>query len=664
MQKRIKKASLDGLLSAEPRESVNNQREKQDVSSADVPAPKKKRLPQIFKDKTEGPAPDLLPSGGIDIADLLAPSSADLTHKDYVVVDGIYHAYLYVAGYGYATTVGNGWLSSLVEAGEGVNVSYRIDRQPKDKILSKISQTTMINRSRMRDVEDVRQDYEELDSAINAGLYMKDAINRNNEDLYYIHTLIEITAGDAETLERRVERIRNLCVAQDMLCKRADYLHEQGFTSFLPVLATNPDLERKMRRNALTSGAAAAFPFSSYEVFDEGGIPLGLMQHNRSLCMPNFYDTSKYSNGNIFITGFSGTGKTYLLSIITLLLRLQDVKVILIAPLKGYEYRVICEEAGGSYIKLSPSSEDCINLLAIRRLTLHNEDGVTEARTDSLLADKIQKVHTFMKLRKRDMTEYEEHLIDAALVELYGRFGITYDNESVIRPDGTIKSMPTLADFHDLLAEKDETRLLASTISRYATGSARTMGGATNVDLSSKFTVIDISELPEDLLPEWMYVATDYSFDVCSESRLEKKALILDELWYLLGGNSNALAANFVLRIFKIIRGMSGIAVAATQDVSDLFSLADGAYGKGILNNTRIKFIFPLEESEMRVAQEKLDLTDEEVMQLSRNRRGECLFSVGKSRVSLTVHTTQLIHSLITTDRSELLRRAQLHSDA
>ena len=70
--------------------------------------------------------------------------------------------------------------------------------RPKDKTLSKISQTTMINRSRMRDVGDTRSDYEELDSAINSGLYLKDVMNRQGEDFYYMHTIIEVTAEDPE----------------------------------------------------------------------------------------------------------------------------------------------------------------------------------------------------------------------------------------------------------------------------------------------------------------------------------------------------------------------------------------------------------------------------------------------------------------------------------
>ena len=164
--------------------------------------------------------PDLseIEAGSTTILDILSPTAVDTKSRDYIVVDGIFHAYLYIAGYGYSTTVGNGWLSPLVEAGEGVSLNFIIKRQPKDKTLSKISQTTMINRSRMRDVGDTRQDYEELDSAIASGLYLKDVMNRQGEDFYYMHTIIEVTAEDAETLEQRVTAVEQLCVSVDMIC--------------------------------------------------------------------------------------------------------------------------------------------------------------------------------------------------------------------------------------------------------------------------------------------------------------------------------------------------------------------------------------------------------------------------------------------------------------
>ncbi len=131
------------------------------------------------------------------MVDLLAPSSVDNGSRDYIVADGIYHTYLYVAGYGYRTKTEGAWLSPLVEAGDNIGISFSFKRMPRDKILSRISQKTMLNHSRMREVGDTRQDYEELDSAISAGFYLKEGMNRDGQDFYYMTTLIEVTADNA-----------------------------------------------------------------------------------------------------------------------------------------------------------------------------------------------------------------------------------------------------------------------------------------------------------------------------------------------------------------------------------------------------------------------------------------------------------------------------------
>ena len=372
--------------------------------------------------------PDLseLEAGSTTILDILSPTTVDTKSRDYIIVDDVYHAYLYITGYGYTTTVGTCWLAPLVEAGEGINLSFLVKRQPKEKILSKIAQTTMVNRSRMRDVGDTRQDYEELDSAISSGLYLKDVMNRQGENFYYMHTLIEVTAPDSETLEQRVTEVEKLCVSVDMIARRCDYKNEQAFLSALPILALDPDIERKARRNALTSGVAAAFPFVSYELSDHDGIFLGLNLYNRSPVFLNPYDDYKYTSGNWWIGGSTGAGKTVTLQCLGGRLREQGKRVIIIVPKKGHEFRPLCERLGGLYLRMSPSSKDCPNLMAIRRKSLDSYAKLKNiaARDDSVLADKIAQLIIWFSLKKKDLNEEDKSRLDSSLVEVYKRYGI------------------------------------------------------------------------------------------------------------------------------------------------------------------------------------------------------------------------------------------------
>lgn len=601
--------------------------------------------------------PDLseLEAGSTTILDILSPTAIDTKSRDYIVVDGVFHAYLYITGYGYSTTVGSCWLAPLVEAGEGVNVSFSFTRQNREKILSKIAQTTMLNRSRMRDVGDTRQDYEELDSAITSGLYLKDVMNRQGEDFYYMHTLIEVVADDPDTLEQRVTAVEKLCVSVDMIARRCDYANEQGFLSTLPLVTLDADIERKSRRNALTTGVAAAFPFVSYEHSDRNGIFLGLNLYNKSPVFLDPYDDYKYTNGNWWIGGNSGTGKSVTLQCLAGRLREQGKRVVCVIPKKGHEFRPNCEQLGGLYLRLSPSSRDCPNIMAIRRKTLDAYAGIQElaARDDSVLADKISRLIIWYSLQKKELTEEDKNYLDASLVECYDRYGITFDNASVVDENGAFKEMPIIPDWYNVLLEKAETKHLAVVLTRYVTGSAAAMGRRNHISIDNKYIVLDTSGMPDDLILPGIYWAIDVANDIIMNAGGELSALIADELWSLVGAGSNPLAAAYVQEMVKTIRGLGGIAITSTQGMQDLFSLEGGKYGKGILDSSRIKFVMQMEEQEARLIQQILNLSEEEVRQITRFRRGEGLLCIGYNHVPVAFHVTKKEYDAITTSPTD-----------
>ena len=601
--------------------------------------------------------PDLseLEAGSTTILDILSPTAIDTKSRDYIVVDGVFHAYLYITGYGYSTTVGSCWLAPLVEAGEGVNVSFSFTRQNREKILSKIAQTTMLNRSRMRDVGDTRQDYEELDSAITSGLYLKDVMNRQGEDFYYMHTLIEVVADDPDTLEQRVTAVEKLCVSVDMIARRCDYANEQGFLSTLPLVTLDADIERKSRRNALTTGVAAAFPFVSYEHSDRNGIFLGLNLYNKSPVFLDPYDDYKYTNGNWWIGGNSGAGKSVTLQCLAGRLREQGKRVVCVIPKKGHEFRPNCEQLGGLYLRLSPSSRDCPNIMAIRRKTLDAYAGIQElaARDDSVLADKISRLIIWYSLQKKDLTEEDKNYLDASLVECYDRYGITFDNTSVVDENGAFKEMPIIPDWYNVLLEKPETKHLAVVLTRYVTGSAAAMGRRNHVSIDNKYIVLDTSGMPDDLILPGIYWAIDVANDIIMNAGGELSALIADELWSLVGAGSNPLAAAYVQEMVKTIRGLGGIAITSTQGMQDLFSLEGGKYGKGILDSSRIKFVMQMEEQEARLIQQILNLSEKEVRQITRFRRGEGLLCIGYNHVPVAFHVTKKEYDAITTSPTD-----------
>ena len=464
-----------------------------------------------------------------------------------------------------------------------------------------------------------------------------------------------MVADDPDTLEQRVTAVEKLCVSVDMIARRCDYANEQGFLSTLPLVTLDADIERKSRRNALTTGVAAAFPFVSYEHSDRNGIFLGLNLYNKSPVFLDPYDDYKYTNGNWWIGGNSGAGKSVTLQCLAGRLREQGKRVVCVIPKKGHEFRPNCEQLGGLYLRLSPSSRDCPNIMAIRRRTLDAYAGIQElaARDDSVLADKISRLIIWYSLQKKDLTEEDKNYLDASLVECYDRYGITFDNASVVDENGVFKEMPIIPDWYNVLLEKAETKHLAVVLTRYVTGSAAAMGRRNHISIDNKYIVLDTSGMPDDLILPGIYWSIDVANDIIMNAGGELSALIADELWSLVGAGSNPLAAAYVQEMVKTIRGLGGIAITSTQGMQDLFSLEGGKYGKGILDSSRIKFVMQMEEQEARLIQQILNLSEEEVRQITRFRRGEGLLCIGYNHVPVAFHVTKKEYDAITTSPTD-----------
>lgn len=367
--------------------------------------------------------------------------------------------------------------------------------------------------------------------------------------------------------------------------------------------------------------------------------------------------------------GTSGAGKTFTMQLLALRMRMRGIQCYIVAPIKGHEFKRACDKVGGTFIKIAPGSPHCINVMSIRH-TISPEmeliDDVDYNDMDSMLAKKIQQLMIFFTLLIPDMTNEEEQMLDEALIKTYNEFGITHDNSSLYE-DMTVnppimKKMPILGDLHKHLQENPMTSRIATIVSRFVTGSAQSFNRQTNVDLSNKYIVLDLSELKGKLLPVGMMIALDYVWDNIKADRTKKKAIMIDEIWQLIGASSNRQAAEFCLTIFKTIRGFGGAAIAATQDLSDFFSLDDGKYGRAIINNSKNKIILNLEPDEAEYVRETLKLTKTEIRSITQFERGEALIYSNNSKIPVVVKASKTEQEMITTDRAELealLKRKQ-----
>ena len=589
----------------------------------------------------------------LPVTELFAPNAIDFRHRNYVVFDGVYHTYLYIPSNKYRIRVPAGWLSLLINAGEGIDVDVFFFKQDKAKCVERIGRRIRLNRSKLKETYDTNTDYDDLSESIRAGFYLKNGLS-GSEEFYYMATLITVTGHSEKEVEWRAREMAKLLSSQDIGTARCIFSEEAAFLSSLPILNLDQNLYRKSRRNVLTSGVAACYPFVSYEMSDRDGILMGVNKANNSLVIVDIFNSEIYKNANITILGTSGAGKTFCLQLMALRMRRKNIQVFIVAPEKGHELARACQNIGGAYLKIAPGSDYGINIMEIRpsdqsaRVIL---DG--EASQRSELAMKIQSLHIFFTILIPDITHEERQLLDEAFILTYKEKGITHDNASLWDENnpGKYKEMPVLGDLYRILMEKEDTKRMANILNRLVNGSSSNFNRRTNIDLDNKYIVLDISEMQSDLGLA-TFTALDFVWSKVKEDRTKEKAFFIDECWALLADNE--LTANYILEIFKTIRGYGGAAVCASQDLEDFFSLKNGKYGKGVLNNSKTKIILNLEHKEAEIVKNEMDLSEAEALAITRFERGNALISTNSNNLLVEFKASQLEKDLITTDRKDL----------
>lgn len=610
---------------------------------------------RVMKEKNLVFGVDEVPN--IPIVEFIQPDEIDLMHSNYVIMDGMYYSFLYIKGDGYPQTVRANWMSNFINAGEGIDVDVFLNKVNREKAIDKVAQKIRLNRSKFKNMQDTSTDYEEISGSIQAGYYIKNGM-ANNEDLYYLTMFITVSGSSLEELNWRKQQVIVMLKSQDIYVSECRYQQEDALRSVMPFLRVEPFLDKKAKRNVLTAGAASTYMFTSYEMSDEAGVMLGVNRFNNSLCILDLFNSKKYKNANLNLIGTSGAGKTFTLQLLAMRMRMRGIQSFIIAPIKGHEFIRACNWIGGTFISIAPGSPHCINIMEIRHTESTELVDTGYPEMESRLSKKLQQLMIFFGLLVPDLTNEEEQIIDDAIVKTYQRFGITYDNNSIFEdndPDsGELKTMPVLGDLYDQLSGVKGAKRVSVILSRFVTGSAQSFNRQTNVDLTNKYVVLDLSELKGNLLPIGMMIALDYVWDTVKADRTQKKAVFIDEIWQLVGASSTRTAAGFCLTIFKTIRGFGGAAIAATQDLSDFFGLDDGKYGRAIINNSQNKIILNLEPDEAKYVEEVLKLTKNETRLISHFNRGEALICSNNNKVPVNIIASKKEEAMITTDREEL----------
>ena len=556
-----------------------------------------------------------------------------MQNPKYFEIDNLYYSSLIVVNYYREQT--DLLLKNLIETNINMNISIFYEKQDSYKTIKDLTYHIGNVGVELKEANENRQDIDIASYTYNDAKYIRKEIQVNNEELYFLYIYINLYSKDINELEYNLNKIEGISQSKGMQTRRANFRQEECFLAGLPIMENREIIKEAGKRNILTTGLLSTYPFISSTIFDKNGIFIGTNIYNNSLVFIDRYNTDKYKNANICIFGTSGAGKSFYTKLLILRYKLLGIKQYIIDP--DREYNKICEKLKGVEIKLGPTSNTYINVLEIRKESI--EEGES-----GYLAIKISKLIGFFNLIFGEMNEEEKALLEEKLIEVYNLKNINFNDKSLYNENGEFKNekqMPILEDLFNILGQDERTKKFKIKLIPFVEGSMKFFNNYTNIKLDNELIVADIYDLGEENLKYAMYVLIDIYWDAVKKDRKEKKAIYFDEIWRLIGVTSNKYVASFIYKIFKTIRKYGGSGVAITQDISDIFSLDNGTYGKSILNNSSIKTFFALEEENIKILGEYANLSEKEKIEIKSLKRGECLMFVGEDHILTKIQASE-----------------------
>lgn len=573
--------------------------------------------------------------------DKISPAYINLSNPKYIEIDDLYYSGTIIVNYNreYTDII----LRRIIEENINMNISIFYEKQDANKIIKDLTYNIANIGVEIKETNN-REDIDIAAFTYNDAKYIRKEIQINNEDFYYLYIYLIIYSKEKKELEHLINKVEGILQSSGLEPKRANFRQEQLFLSCLPIQKNHKDVKRAARRNVLTSGLVATYPFISSSLFDENGIFIGTNLYNNSLIFIDRYDTSKYKNANMCVFGTSGSGKSFFIKIQILRNILFGIEQYIIDP--DREYSKLSKNLKGTIIKLGPETKTYVNIFDIREESMEENRGY--------LATKISKIMGFFYLVFGEINEEERSILEEKIIECYKRKNITFDDNSLYKDNTGIKrtfkktsDMPILEDLYNVLGKDEKTKNMQIKLMPFVKGAFKYFNNYTNVELNSKLIIADIYELGEENLKYGMYLFTELFWDKIKQNRHNKKIIYMDEIWRLIGITSNKEVANFIYKIFKTIRKFGGSSVAITQDISDLFSLENGIYGKSILNNSSNKIFFSLEEENIKILDENVKLSEKEKLEIRSLKRGECLMFAGDEHVLTKIDCAQFEKEVI-----------------
>jgi type IV secretory pathway virB4 protein-like protein len=561
------------------------------------------------------------------LRDFIAPSSVEI-QASYFRLGAKYGRTIYV--YGYPREIYTGWLSSVINIDEVLDISmfiYPVDTQVVlNNLRKKVTQleaSMNINaeKGRVRDpaMEAALQDAEELRNQLQIG----------SEKFFRYGLYVTIYADSLDELNFIQHKIETIFGQQLIFSKVASNQQEQGLNSTVPQLMD----QLQIRRNMNTGAISTSFPFTSADLTDGKGVLYGINMHNNGLVI---FDRFSLENANMVVFAKSGAGKSFTVKLEALRSMMTGADIVIIDP--ENEYQKLCDAVGGSHIRLSLNSDTRINPFDLPRVI------DTEEADDALRANLVT-LHGLLRqmlggsvVGSIGLTAAEEADIDQALIDTYARVGITSD------PLTHNSTPPTIHDLYDTLLHMGGTGpQLAQRLRKFTSGTfAGIFSQQSNIDINNAMVVFNIRDLEDELRPTAMYIVLNHIWNITRTDQ-RKRMLIVDEAWQLMKYEDSA---SFLFSLAKRARKYQLGLTTITQDVEDFVG---SKMGRAIVANSSMQLLLKQSSSAVDVLSSVFKLTEEEQKRLANFPVGQGLFFAGQNHVHIQIQASDTEYDLINT---------------
>ncbi len=561
-------------------------------------------------------------AGITTLRDLISPSSLEFK-SDHFRLGTKYGRTLYV--YGYPRSLYTGWLSSIINMDEVLDLSmyiYPVDTSTVMKNLTK--KVTQLEASMNINSERGKVRDPQLEAAISDAEELRDQLQVGAERFFRYGLYITLYADSLDELQFVQRKIENIFGQQLVFTKVASSQQEQGMNSTMPQCTD----QLQIRRNMNTGAISTSFPFTSADLTQEKGILYGVNMHNNGLVI---FDRYSLENANMVVFAKSGSGKSFAVKLEALRSMMMGTEILIIDP--ENEYQKLCDAVGGSYIRLSLNSDVRINPFDLPKV-IDSEDA-----NDALRANLIT-LHGLLRIMLGGgLTPNEDSDLDQALIDTYARAGITSD------PLTHTSTPPTIINLYDTLLHMGGSGPnLAARLRKYTSGTfAGIFSQQSNIDINNDMVVFNIRDLEDELRPVAMYIVLNHIWNI-TRANQRKRMLIVDEAWQLMQYEDSA---NFLFSLAKRARKYYLGLTTITQDVEDFMSTK---MGRAIVANSSMQLLLKQSASAIDVLSDVFKLTEEERKRLSSFPVGQGLFFAGQNHVHIQIVASETEESLITTN--------------